>query len=67
MISIFTQLSNARLNRNVILYKPDTGVVVVAIAVKTYIKAVFGATSPQYKQVSGVEFQKQQLNKEQLL
>jgi len=49
-------LSNARITRNDILYKPNTGLVDIAIDTKTYIKSVFGASSPQYKQVSGLEF-----------
>ena len=43
------QLSNARINRNEILYKPITGLVDIASDTKTYLKSVFGATSPQYK------------------
>ena len=49
-------LSNARIARNDILYKPNTGLVDTALDVKTYIKSLYGATSPQYKQVSGLEF-----------
>ena len=49
-------LSNARIARNEILYKPDTGLVDIALAVKTYVKSLYGATSPQYKQISGLEF-----------
>jgi hypothetical protein len=49
-------LSNARIARNDIFYKADTGMVDIALAVKIYIKSLFGATSPQYKQVSGLAF-----------
>lgn len=51
-----TQLSNARIARNQIMYKPITGLVDIAADVKTYVKSVFGATSPQYKQISGLKF-----------
>jgi hypothetical protein len=51
-----TELSNARLQRNVILYKPETGLVDKATAAKMYIKSLYGATSPQFKQVSGLAF-----------
>jgi hypothetical protein len=51
-----TNLSNARLARNEMLYKPGTGLVDTSLSVKTYIKSLFGATSPQYKQVSGLAF-----------
>lgn len=50
------QISNARLSRNEILYKPGSGLVDTAGAAKTYVKSLFGATSPQYRQVSGLEF-----------
>ncbi len=51
-----TQLSNARLSRNEVLYKENTGLVDIATAAKMYLKSLFGATSPQYKQVSGLAF-----------
>jgi hypothetical protein len=50
------QLSNSRISRNKILYKENTGLVDIAFDSKTYIKSVFGATSPQYKQVSRLYF-----------
>lgn len=51
-----TTLTNARMMRNEILYKPGTGLVDIAQSVKTYVKSLFGATSAQYKQVSGLTF-----------
>ena len=51
-----TALNNARMMRNEILYKPGTGLVDIAQSVKTYVKSLFGATSAQYKQVSGLTF-----------
>ncbi len=53
-----TPLNNARLSRNNILYNEVTGLVDTAMSTKAYIKSVFGATSPQYKQVSGLLFSK---------
>jgi hypothetical protein len=50
------QLSNARIARNEILYKPNTGLIDIASDAKTYIKSVFGATSPYSKQISKIEF-----------
>ena len=44
--------SNARISRNTVLYSDDTGLIDIASDVKKYVKAIFGATSPQYKQVS---------------
>lgn len=49
-------LTNARITRNDILYKAKTGVVDTSLDIKTYIKSVFGATSPQYKTISGLKF-----------
>lgn len=51
-------LSNARITRNEIMYKENSGLVNISIDIKTYIKSVFGATSPQYKQVSNLKFVK---------
>jgi hypothetical protein len=56
VVNATAPLSNARITRNDILYKANTGLVDIAIDTKTYIKSVFGASSPQYKQVSGLEF-----------
>lgn len=49
-------LSNYRMNRNKILYSKTTGLVDIAFDSKIYIKSVFGATSPQFKQVSKLYF-----------
>lgn len=51
-----TNLDNARIARNEVLYQPSTGLVDVASAVKLYVKSVFGATSAQYKQVTALTF-----------
>ncbi|WP_291124852.1 hypothetical protein [Flavobacterium sp. UBA6031] len=53
------QLSNASIARNDIQDRPLTGLVDIAFDAKVYIKSVFGATSPQYKQVSKLAFVKQ--------
>lgn len=56
VVESITPLSNARIIRNEIMYKPLSGLVDTTYDVKTYIKSLFGATSPQYKQVSRLEF-----------
>lgn len=56
VIAAATPLSNARISRNNVMYKPDTGLVDIALDTKTYIKSVFGASSPQYKQISKLGF-----------
>lgn len=50
------QLGNARITRNDILYKPSSGLVDTANDIKLYIKSVFGASSPQFKQISKLSF-----------
>ena len=52
------ELSNARIARNDIQDRPLTGLVDIAFDTKVYIKSVFGATSPQYKQISKLAFVK---------
>ena len=56
VVESYIPLSNARISRNDLLYKENTGLYDVALDVKNYIKSVFGATSPQYKQVSKIKF-----------
>ncbi len=51
-------LNNARIARNDVMYKANSGMVDVALDVKTYIKSVFGATSPQFKKISNIKFSK---------
>lgn len=58
VVNAYAPLSNARIERNNILYAESTGLVDLAGDVKSYIKSVFGGTSPQYKQVSGLKFTK---------
>jgi len=58
VITAEVQLSNARIARNDIQDRPLTGLVDIAFDTKVYIKSVFGASSPQYKQVSKLEFKK---------
>jgi hypothetical protein len=61
VISATTPLSNARIARNKILYDPDTGLVAITNDVKAYVKSLFGAKSPEYRQISGIEFKSRKL------
>jgi hypothetical protein len=54
----YTAYSNAQIARNAVLYAKNTGLVDTALAVKEYVKSIFGATAPQYKQVSKLEFKR---------
>lgn len=61
VISKYTDYSNARIQRNNLLYTNSSSLVETALDVKKYIKSVFGASSPQYKQVSSLKFSKPKL------
>lgn len=58
VINAEVPLNNARMARNDIMYKENVGLVDIALDIKTYIKSVYGATSPQFKQISGLKFSK---------
>ena len=52
----YTTLSNARITRDQLLYNAETGLVKTAGDIKKYVKSVFGADSPQYRQISKLRF-----------
>lgn len=54
----YASISNSRISRNKTLYSANIGLVETANEVKKYIKSVFGASSPQFAQVKGIEFKK---------
>jgi hypothetical protein len=54
-------LTTARQERNTLLYAPKTGMIDTALAVKEYVKAVFGAASPEYKEVNHIKFQNRKI------
>ena len=49
-------LRTARDTRNTLLFHPITGLVRTSTQVKTYIKSLYGPSSPQYKSISGLLF-----------
>jgi hypothetical protein len=51
VVTAASLLSSARRSRDEILYKANSGIVDIAMDVKSYIKSLFGASSQQYKQV----------------
>ncbi len=55
VVNAYTDLSNARILRNRVLYEVNTGVYDLVISVKSYLKSVFGTTSPEYKQLSKIQ------------
>lgn len=56
VVNAYTGWSNSRIRRDESLYNPINGLVETAFAVKNYVKSVFGAASPQYKQVRALQF-----------
>ncbi len=56
VITATTALSNARITRDKVMYSDDIGLIDIARDVKQYAKSLFGASSPQYKQISGLQF-----------
>ncbi|HRH44976.1 MAG TPA: hypothetical protein PKY82_25285 [Pyrinomonadaceae bacterium] len=49
-------VQNARIVRNQVFYNKTDGVIVLANLIKKYVKSVFGATSPQFKQLTVLQF-----------
>jgi hypothetical protein len=56
VVSKTSELSTFRLNRNKIMYDANTGIVALALDAKNYSKSLFGVSTPQYKQISGIPF-----------
>ena len=57
----YPNISNSRIARNETLYTSENGIYETAGEVKKYVKSVFGTSSPQYNQVSGIKFNKPKL------
>ena len=55
----YAAVSNARIARDKTIYGAEEGLIEVAADVKKYVKSVFGATSPQFAQIKGIDFTKQ--------
>lgn len=61
VINAYTTVSNTRVARDLSLYNTTNGLCQVAKEVKMYVKSVYGATSLQYKQISGIEFKSRKI------
>ncbi len=48
--------SNARVQRDVLIFGKGESLVMIARAVKKYLRGIFGYNSPQYAQVKGIKF-----------
>lgn len=60
VINAYTKYSNALIERNKLLYSSDNGLVDAAFDVKKYVKSIFGASSAEFRQVSGIRFSRTQ-------
>ena len=54
----YAAVSNARIARDKTLYKDKTGLYDITGEVKNYVKSLYGATAPEYKQISKIKFTK---------
>ncbi|AYN01889.1 hypothetical protein [Chryseobacterium sp. 3008163] len=50
------ELNTKLIERDKILYADDTGLYTIAQNIKKYVKSLYGATSPEYTNVSAIEF-----------
>jgi hypothetical protein len=58
VINAYTDVTNARIARDKVLYDPETGMLRLVKDVKAYVKSVFGGKSIQFKQLSALIFKK---------
>ena len=56
VVNAEASLNLARIARNEALYKENIGLLDISVDVKNYIKSIFGANSPQYKNIGGFKF-----------
>ena len=54
--AILNVADNALLQRNRVLYTPETGIVDTALSCKEYVKGLYGAASAEYKMVKKIAF-----------
>ena len=50
------ELNTKLIERDQLLYADGTGLYTIAQNVKKYVKSIYGATSPEYANVSDIEF-----------
>lgn len=62
VINTTTTMLNAIIERNLLLYNKENGLVLIANEVKFYVKSVFGTTSQEYKEVRTIKFTRRKIN-----
>ena len=55
---VIAPVTAARIDRDQALNDKNTGLYTLVKAVKKYVKAVFGPSSPEYRSISGIDFRK---------
>lgn len=58
VIGAYVTLSTARIKRDEVFDAPTTGLIDTALDIKKYLKSVFGPSSAQYKQITGLQFRR---------
>ena len=58
VINATIAVQNARIARDEIAYNDTDGILALANLVKKYVKSLFGANSPQYKQLTALQFRR---------
>lgn len=53
-----SELNTKLIERDKILYTEETGVYAIAQKIKKYVKSLYGATSPEFATISGIEFKR---------
>ena len=51
-----SELNTKIIERDKILYAPETGVYAISQKIKKYVKSLYGANSPEYTTIAGIEF-----------
>lgn len=59
--TVYAAVSNSRIARDKVLYTNENSLFESAKDVKLYVKAIFGATSPEFAQVKGIQIRKPNL------
>ena len=54
----YAEVSNKRIDRNETLYGEEGSIIDSASEVKKYVKSIYGATSPQFAQIRGIQFRR---------
>ncbi|MBL7765389.1 MAG: hypothetical protein JNJ58_04815 [Chitinophagaceae bacterium] len=54
--NIIAPVAHARIARNKALYNKANGILAISVACKEYVKGLYGASSPEYRMISGIRY-----------